>query len=175
MTRIFDWRVGERLGYRAIADRLNTDPGRYPPPEPVDPARAVGRWTGSAVREVLTNPKYTGYMVWNRRATKTGGGRHNPPQAWVWSARPSHEPLVTKEVFVAAQQVAEHRERSRSGSGPNTAHPATARSYPLRSYLFCDLCGRRRRGCPGRVVRSARKPAPAAVGVRSGSGRSTYP
>jgi site-specific DNA recombinase len=141
ITTIFQLRALERLGYDEIADRLNTDPARYPPPEPVDPARAVGRWTGSAVRGVLSNPKYTGYMVWNRRATKKGG-RHNPASEWVWSPHPTHEPLVTKELFQAASPVARYRQGSRTLTTPNT-HPHTKRSYRLRSYVFCDLCDRR--------------------------------
>jgi hypothetical protein len=43
----------------------------------------------NAVREILINPKYTGYMVWNRRATKTGSGKHNPPSEWVWHSQPA--------------------------------------------------------------------------------------
>jgi site-specific DNA recombinase len=143
VTQMYAWRVGERLGYAAIADRLNRDLDRYPPPIPVDPSRAVGRWTTSSVRDVLTNPKYTGYMVWNRRATKTDGGKHNPPEAWVWSGKLSHESLVTKDVFLAAQKVAPERERSRSTSTANTKHPATTRSYCLRSFVICSLCDRR--------------------------------
>lgn len=50
------------------------------------------RWSRYSVREILLNPKYTGYMVWNRRATK--GGKVNPPELWVWSAEPTHEPIV---------------------------------------------------------------------------------
>lgn len=42
VRRIFTWRVSERLGYQAIADRLNTDLPTNPPPLPVDPARSVG-------------------------------------------------------------------------------------------------------------------------------------
>ncbi|WP_242903683.1 hypothetical protein [Actinomadura terrae] len=42
-------RALERLGYEDIADRLNTDLTSHPSPEPADPSRAVGRWTGSAV------------------------------------------------------------------------------------------------------------------------------
>lgn len=129
---IFYLRVGEALGYQAIADRLNLD--RYPPPEPVNPSRAVGRWTYSSVRDVIVNPKYTGYMGWNRRATTSAGGRNNPPEEWVWSSRPTHEPLVSIEEFTAAQQVAKRREGSRSHPGPNTALGAL-RSYPLRSYM----------------------------------------
>lgn len=146
VTHIFALRIGERLGYTALASRLNLDLDRFPPPTPVSLTRAVGRWTGSSVREIIKNPKYTGYMVWNRRATKSASGRVNPPQAWVWSAAPTHEPLVTKEDFVAAQQVSERRERSRSTGDTNTAHPFTKRSYRLRSHVVCDECGRRARG-----------------------------
>ena len=64
---IYKLRVVERLGYDAIAARLNTDPDRYPVPEPTSAHRRRGVWSGSAVRDVLHNPKYTGYMVWNRK------------------------------------------------------------------------------------------------------------
>jgi site-specific DNA recombinase len=36
---------------------------------------------------VLHNPKYTGHMVWNRRATKDKQhpGKYNPREEWVMS------------------------------------------------------------------------------------------
>jgi hypothetical protein len=142
VRRICTLRVGERLGYQAIADRLNTDTALNPAPTPPDPARAAGRWTPGSVRDVLSQPKYTGYMVWNRRAMKTRAGSPNPIEEWVWSGRPTHEPIIDMDTFVAAQKVARRRERSRTAAGPN-AHPHTKRSYLLRSHLFCALCGRR--------------------------------
>jgi hypothetical protein len=51
---------------------------------------ALQRIQKAAPRDILRNPKYTGYMVWNRRATKKGG-KVNPPEAWVWSEQPTHE------------------------------------------------------------------------------------
>ncbi|MBI0375171.1 recombinase family protein [Streptomyces albiflaviniger] len=95
VTYIFQLRGLDKLGYDAIADRLNLDPLAYPPPEPTRPDMALHRWSGSAVREILRNPKYTGYQVWNRRAT-TKGGCYNDPKDWVWSPQPTHEPLVSK-------------------------------------------------------------------------------
>jgi site-specific DNA recombinase len=144
VRQIFAWRVTERLGYRAIAERLNQDPDRYPPPVSPDPARSRDCWGYSAVLEILRNPKYTGYMVWNRRASKKGG-RHNPPEAWIWSPEQTHEPIVSRELFAAAQHVAPQRRGSRSGAGLNR-HPQTRRSYPLRSLVTCELCGRKMRG-----------------------------
>jgi DNA invertase Pin-like site-specific DNA recombinase len=152
VRQIFAWRVTERLGYRAIAERLSQDRDRYPPPVSPDPARSRDCWGYSAVLEVLRNPKYTGYMVWNRRASKKGG-RHNPPEAWVWSPRPTHQPIVSRELFAAAQHVAPQRRGSRSGAGLNR-HPQTRRSYPLRSLVTCELCGRKMRG---KVRRKSRR------------------
>jgi hypothetical protein len=60
VTRIFALRAVQRLGYRSIADVLNADPEAHPPPTPVNPERALRRWSASAVREVLVNPKHTG-------------------------------------------------------------------------------------------------------------------
>ncbi|WP_405590028.1 recombinase family protein [Streptomyces sp. NBC_01190] len=93
------------------------------------------------MREILRNPKYTGYQVWNRRATKKGG-RNNDAKEWIWSQRPTHEPLVTKELFDVASSVGSKRQGSRTACGANT-HAATRRSYVLRSYVRCDICGRR--------------------------------
>ncbi|GAA2141631.1 recombinase family protein [Actinomadura napierensis] len=152
VVRVFDLRVGERMGYSAIADRLNRDLMANPAPVPVDPSRAAGRWTGSSVRDVLVNPKNTGYMVWNRRASKTDGGRHNPPEVWVWSSKPTHEALISVETFVAAQQITAGRERSRSTPGKNAADPAACRAYCFRSYLKCGICGRRMFGKTRRGV-----------------------
>ncbi|MGX1670459.1 recombinase family protein [Streptomyces sp. NPDC055400] len=78
VRKIFEWRVVERLSRKAIAERLNGDLATHPAPIPPDPAKAVGFWTASNVRDILTNPKVTGHMVWNRRARKTRGGKNNP-------------------------------------------------------------------------------------------------
>ena len=145
VAAIFEWRVVRRLGYKTIAAELNADLLRYPPPVPTDPGRAVGRWTQSSVYEILHNPKHTGYMAYNRKATKRGG-KVNPVSAWIWSPEPTHPPLVSRERFLAAQQVAEQRERSRSSSGANTAHRQTRRMYRFRGYVRCAQCGRRMGG-----------------------------
>ena len=143
--QIFVWRVTERLSYDAIAERLNADLDSYPPKKSVRRDQHRTTWSTSGVRDVLENPKYTGFMVWNRRASKTGAGKLNPPRDWVWSPRPTHEPLVTVEMFKAAQAVKPERlvSRTRSRPGLHVNHPDTKRSYILRSYVFCAQCDRR--------------------------------
>ncbi|MFI9559152.1 recombinase family protein [Nonomuraea endophytica] len=147
ITQIFTWRVTERLGYGDIADRLNADHDRYPPPESLNPNfRGRNAWGRSGIREMLLNPKYTGYMVWNRKATtsRRGSSRSmsNPPSAWIWSEHPTHEPLITRETYEAAQKVGRARATSRTGSEAN-GHRQTRHTYLLRSFVYCDLCDRR--------------------------------
>ncbi|MGH3624609.1 MAG: recombinase family protein [Sciscionella sp.] len=140
VTQIYLWRHDEQLAYKTIAERLNRDLDRYPPPQPNRRERARHCWTVSAVREILCNPKYTGYMVWNRRASKQGG-KINPLDKWIWSPEPTHEPLVTLEVWKAVQELAAARQGSRM-VGMNS-HPATRRTYVLRHYTHCTLCNKR--------------------------------
>ncbi|MBB2506449.1 recombinase family protein [Amycolatopsis echigonensis] len=144
VTKAFHWRAAERVGCEDIARRLNVDLVTNPPPTPPDPERAVGFWTGANVRDMLSNPKHTGHMVWNRRARKGGGrNRANPVSEWYWSTEKTHKPLVDLETFVLAQQVSLHRERSRTVS--ENRNPEAKRTYKLRSFLFCS-CGRRMHG-----------------------------
>ncbi|MFD2468898.1 recombinase family protein [Amycolatopsis silviterrae] len=144
VTKAFHRRAAERVGHEDIARRLNVDLVTNPPPTPPDPERAVGFWTGANVRDMLSNPKHTGHMVWNRRARKGGGrNRANPVSEWYWSTEKTHEPLVDLETFVLAQQVSLHRERSRIVS--ENRNPEAKRTYKLRSFLFCS-CGRRMHG-----------------------------
>jgi hypothetical protein len=107
----------------------------------------VGAWTKTSVLDLLANPKYTGYMVWNRRKRsrpeRRVPGKVNPPSEWVWSPRPTHEPLVTKTIFDAATPIARLRQGSRGGAGTNAAHRQAKRSYLLRSYVLCEVCDRR--------------------------------
>ncbi|WP_171050060.1 recombinase family protein [Nocardia cyriacigeorgica] len=145
VQRMFRWRCDERLTYQQIADRLNDDLVSNPPPIPVDPATAAGKWTWSNVREVLTNPKHTGHMVWNRRGRKSNRNRTNPVSEWVWSPQRVHEPLISLDDFLVAQEVGPTVQRSRGGAGQNP-HPQTKRSYRYRSYVFCDHCSRRMNG-----------------------------
>jgi DNA invertase Pin-like site-specific DNA recombinase len=96
VAQIALWRYHEGLGYNTIADRLNADLERYPPPTAPSKSRTRGAWSKSSVAGVLQNPKYTGYQVFNRRATTSKRGKVNEPFKWVWSPKPVHEPLIAK-------------------------------------------------------------------------------
>ncbi len=137
VRRIYDMYLSGGVGITQIGDALNADPDRYPPPTCVDPARALGAWSRSSVWEILRNPKYTGYQVWNRRARKTAGNRDNPPEAWIWSEEPAHPAVISKEEFEAVAARAAANRGSRQGAAP------TRHQYLYRGILRCGICGLR--------------------------------
>ncbi|TCO46425.1 resolvase-like protein [Actinocrispum wychmicini] len=53
VTQIAMWRYHDELGYDTIAERLNADLVKYPPPEPPGKQRARGAWVKTSVCEVL--------------------------------------------------------------------------------------------------------------------------
>jgi site-specific DNA recombinase len=148
VRRIYALRIEQGMGYEAIARMLNEDLTLNPPPIPPDPARALGRWSASSVREVLKNPKYTGHMTWNRRASKRGG-HLNPISEWVVSSEITHPPIISTDQFAAAsdmvqQQRSRYAER-RTGASDATP-PRPQHTYALRSYVWCQECDRRMYG-----------------------------
>jgi len=144
VKHIYDLYLSGGVGITQIRDALNADPNRYPPPIPVDPARSLGAWSRSSIWEVLRNPKYTGYQVWNRRARKTAGNRENPPETWIWSEEPAHPALVSKEEFeaVAARAASNHRSRQ-GGRGDGGVITPPKREYLYRGLVRCGVCGLR--------------------------------
>ena len=145
VTQIAHWRYYRKMGYGAIADELNAYPERYPPPEPVGGAhRARGAWGKSTVADILKNPKYTGYQVFNRRASRSRHGAVNGPEKWVWSPEPVHEPLIPKWMFDEFNTQRAENRGSRPGNELNS-HPAAKRTYLYRGIVHCT-CGRRMSG-----------------------------
>jgi site-specific DNA recombinase len=139
VAAIFEWRTVDKLGGYAITQRLNADPGRYPSPR-------GGRWTEATVYAILRNPKYTGHMVFGRqRTTPTGRSVAVPEDQWLWSPEPAHPAIITRAAFDAAQAIGAEHSTSRDDPGMN-AHPATRRTYVLRSRVRCRSCQRRMSG-----------------------------
>jgi site-specific DNA recombinase len=137
VAQIFTWRVEEHLGMPTLAGRLNASHDTYPPPD-------GQHWQPSTVAAILSNPKYTGHMVYGRRRTT---GRHGtrrlvPADQWIWSDQPVHPAIITRQMFDAAQAIgAAHRS---AGDDPGAApQPQARRSYPLRGRVRCRTCQRR--------------------------------
>jgi len=171
---IFRLYTEERRGLKAIADRLN----RAKVPTARGPSwseRYSGLWAVGTVRAILTNPAYTGDMVWNRRTDarfyRIKGGRaverpgiHSrrlePNDEADWHViQNAHEAIVPRRTFELARKIMQARPESRSqrGINPRTGQPAGTpelrggwtgpRSrFLLSGLMTCGDCGSRYEG-----------------------------
>jgi site-specific DNA recombinase len=152
VLRIFRQYVAGK-GLYAIAEELTRD--RIPCPSAYDPARNPHRsgeaWSKSAVRAILTNPRYTGIAVWGRQRREevlvdvddVAAGhrtlmRWNREDDWVRSAGRTHHGLISPALFERAQK----RRLAGARSARRKPH-RTPRSYVLRGLIRCGLCRRR--------------------------------
>jgi DNA invertase Pin-like site-specific DNA recombinase len=100
VRQIYDWYISREKGDTAIAAELN--------------ARGIksesGRpWTPPVVVSILTNEKYIGTVVYNRRSYKLQGEVcDNPRGAWIKKSR-AFPALVDPEVFHQAQDIRRER------------------------------------------------------------------
>jgi DNA invertase Pin-like site-specific DNA recombinase len=141
---IFHTYANTDKGVRAIAEELTR--------RGVPTATGLRHWSQSTVRDILSNPAYLGRVVWNRRRggkffavvdcrvtprQEAGGGRRNPPEAWIPGG--DHEPIVDVETFERCQA---KKSRRRGGKRPGKA------DYLLTGLLRCGHCGSAMSGRP---------------------------
>jgi hypothetical protein len=115
----------EHLLGQDIVAILEAEPDRYP---------RDGGWTWNRVELLLANPKLTGYMVYNRKANRTGKpgySKLNPISEWVWSPHPTHEAVVSLEEWKEAQEVTAALRAGSDADGPLLRIRAAARALGL--------------------------------------------
>ena len=102
VRKIYRLFVFERLSEEQIADLLNRD----------GIANEMGRpWARQAVHQVLTNEKYIGHNVYNRRSFKLKQKRvRNPPEMWI-RLEGAFDAIVEPDLFQAARRIIEERSR----------------------------------------------------------------
>jgi site-specific DNA recombinase len=135
------------IGLGALCEKLNSNPEKYPPPIPnrKDANELPHTWSRSVVNALLRNPKYTGFNVWGRNDKRPGHPQIRPREQWVWSAQPTHEPIITRELFEMVEARARKNTIAAKAGVPRAAHkrtkPQAKRVYPLRGRVRCGLCG----------------------------------
>ncbi|MGR6320810.1 recombinase family protein [Micromonospora soli] len=146
------------IGLFAIAEGLTAN--HVPCPSAHDRARNPHRsgiaWSKSAVRVILTNPRYTGRQVWNKQRTDevlldvddvamghTGVMRWNTRDKWVVSKEIIHEPLIDDATFEQVQAILQRRGR---GTGGQHVKQRTRNPYVFRGMIYCAACDRRMQG-----------------------------
>lgn len=149
---IFEDYCRHGLGLGAICEKLNADLNRYPPPtrNKKDENDLPQTWSRSQLHAMLRNPKYTGFNVWGRHDKRRGRPFVRPRDQWVWSPAPSHEPLVSRELFELVDERAERNSNPAKNIGPLPYPPRrlrrAGRIYPLRGRIRCGICSRRMEG-----------------------------
>ncbi|MFD1086356.1 recombinase family protein, partial [Micromonospora andamanensis] len=121
-----------------------------------NPHRSGIAWSKSAVRVILTNPRYTGRQVRNKQRTgevlldvddvamgHTGVMRWNARDKWVISKEITHEPLIDDATFEQAQAILQRRGR---GTGGQHVRQRTRNPYVFRGLIYCAACDRRTQG-----------------------------
>ncbi len=141
-------------GLYAIAEHLTRDGIACPSAH--DPARNPHRcgvaWSKSAIRAILTNPRYTGRQVWNKQRKDevlidvtdialghTTKQRWNDHDRWIFSDNLVHPPIIDAETFAEAQQLLAGRAQV---SGPRERF-RRHHVYVLGGRFICGLCDRK--------------------------------
>ena len=97
---IYELFVEQGMTERQIAEELNGKKvaGEYERP-----------WTRSTVHQVLTNPKYIGANIYNRRSFKLKHKRiNNPVEMWIWRDG-AFGPIVDAALFEQARRIIDSR------------------------------------------------------------------
>jgi DNA invertase Pin-like site-specific DNA recombinase len=102
VNQIYRWLVEDDLPLAEIVKRLNDQPIYTDLERP---------WTYSTVRQVLTNEKYIGNNVYNRRSFKLKK-KHvdNPPEMWI-RKEGAFDGIVPVATFMAAQEILAERSK----------------------------------------------------------------
>jgi DNA invertase Pin-like site-specific DNA recombinase len=94
---IFNLYVTERLGTLAISRRLNALGIR---------TRRGAQWTSLHVVRILANEVYVGTLLYNRTTRPLGeNATSNPPEEWIRGEMPSAVPVISRDIFDAAQRI----------------------------------------------------------------------
>jgi hypothetical protein len=127
--------VGERLSIAEIARRLNADPDI-----PLGPKCASGRWTRTAVRRLLGNPRYRGWwgygVTQNVWQSKQDYGRQVPRAEPLREGQFDELRIVPDDLWHAAQQRLAEEGRRNGGRKPKDGNRG-ARPRLLNGIFRC--------------------------------------
>ena len=102
VRRIYNWYLTDGLGDTAIAARLN---------ELSVPSESMRPWTAWLVRGILTNEKYLGNLVFNRRSFKLSRDIvHNAADEWI-RRNDQFPALIPRALFDQAAEVRRRRQQ----------------------------------------------------------------
>ncbi|RYG57965.1 MAG: recombinase family protein [Alphaproteobacteria bacterium] len=139
VREIYDWFINDGVAEIEVARRLNA----------AGIKNEIGlEWTRATVHQVLTNEKYVGNNVYNRRSFKLKKLRvANTPEMWI-RREDAFEPVVSREIFYTAQGIM--RARSHKFSREDLIERLRG-LYHLKGYLSAIVIDEAE-GMPSSVV-----------------------
>jgi DNA invertase Pin-like site-specific DNA recombinase len=94
-------------------------------------------WSPSTITSIIKNEVYLGQIIWGKFSYTKRGGQYKkkkvPRENWIVKEN-AHEPLVSKELFDAAN-------RAHTGRWKPSTTISHSLSNPLAGILKCDVCG----------------------------------
>ena len=91
-----------------------------------------GVWKDKAVRDILKNKIYCGYVTWNKVSRKVGKQVKKDKDQWI-IAKGKHEPIISEDLWNKCSEIREKRFISPTKSNGLT--------NPLAGIVICGLCG----------------------------------
>jgi site-specific DNA recombinase len=113
----------EGHGYKSIANKVNKEGHR---------SKKGNLFSINAIRTILTNPVYVGFIRYNVRRDWNEKRRNNiNPEPVIEKGK--HKPIISDETWDKAQSILKSRSRT-----PNRVHSG---EYPLTGIMKCPACG----------------------------------
>lgn len=111
------------IGAYKIANRLNSLGYRT----------TTGRtWYEKAIRDIIKNKTYCGYVVWNKVERKRNSSRVTPEREICIKGK--HQPIISEEKWLEAQEIRTDRRIA-------PVHDNKVLTNPLAGLVKCNLCG----------------------------------
>lgn len=103
------------------------------------PTKKGGKWISGGIRDVVRNETYTGSLILQKTYTDDNYNRHtNNGERNMYRVNDHHEPIVSREVFDAANRI-----MTRNGAEKGNARGNGKRQnrYPMSGKIICGECG----------------------------------
>ena len=102
------------------------------------PTKKGGRWTSTTIRGMVSNEKYTGDAIFQKTYTDAHFNRHhNYGQKDRYLVKNHHEPIISHEIFEAAQEAIKQRSKEK---GVKKRHEKYQNRYPFSGRIICHQC-----------------------------------
>lgn len=130
VKKIFEMMASSDFGRRTVADYLNR--------KLKVKSSTGGEWEDSIIASIIQNEVYLGHIIWGKYKHNKRNGKYErtklPKEQWTIK-RNAHEPLVSQELFDAANLSYKGRWRPHTNQHRKLANP-------LAGILKCEFCGK---------------------------------